>query len=366
MSARLLRGQVARHVEELRGRSVLTALQAVRLDAIVATMAQDGRFVLRDALVAAEFPQDDARGQDAFQDFRKKVNQAAAAAGVELALELGSRKTPPERRHGWFTGGDLVNDDIASFTGAAASRTGIEHPIDQAVTELGESRRTRVYVSFLPPYDGAARKVGTLLKQLREYLALDSDRSWEVVDTDSAGLGEDAEAVRNRLCALADVRVALVTPAYLAGGSPERDRALSSPDRVVAFAFSGLPDGPLSLGPLRIHDIHRRSKPWEELTRTEQRRDYVGEIADALRRALAPPPANGSRDRSRDDDLILFSKTAAARRRAGDSARAVESELAETTLQESSLGRASHTPGNALPAIDRLVEWARGSGTQWL
>ena len=79
MGIRLRRDQVARHVPELRGRSVLTALQAVRLEVIVATIGDDGRFVLREALLAAEFPQDDARGQESFQDFRKRVNQARCA-----------------------------------------------------------------------------------------------------------------------------------------------------------------------------------------------------------------------------------------------------------------------------------------------
>ncbi|MCA1657624.1 MAG: hypothetical protein LC713_07975, partial [Actinobacteria bacterium] len=216
MTARLLRAQVARHVEALRSQSVLTALQSARLAAIVDTMADDGRYLLRAALVAAEFPEGDARGQDAFQDFRKRVNQAAADAGIELALELDSRKAPPDQRHGWFTGGDLVDEGIASFTGATASRTGVEHPVDQTVTELGKSRRTRVYVSFP---DGAARKVGPLLRQLREDLALDAERSWEVADVTSVGLGEDDDEVRDRLCAQADVRVALVTPAYLVRGS---------------------------------------------------------------------------------------------------------------------------------------------------
>lgn len=198
MSARLFREQVARHVEALRRQSVLTALQSARLETIVATMADDGRFLLRAALVAGEFPEGDARGQEAFQDFRKKVNQAAAAAGIELALELDSRKAPPDQRHGWFTGGDLVDEGIASFTSATASRTGVEHPIEQAVTELGRSRRTRVYVSFP---DGADRKVEPLLRQLHQILTIDADQSWEVSDVTSVGLGEDVAAVRDRLCA---------------------------------------------------------------------------------------------------------------------------------------------------------------------
>ncbi|MGH3976407.1 MAG: NACHT domain-containing protein, partial [Pseudonocardiaceae bacterium] len=339
---------------------VLTALQAARLAAIVETMADDGRFLLRAALVAAEFPEGDARGQDAFQDFRKRVNQAAADAGIELALELDSRKAPPDQRHGWFTGGDLVDDDIASFTGATASRTGIEHPVEQAVTELDKSRRTRVYVSFP---DGAARKVGTMLRQLREDLELDADRSWDVADAGSVGLGEDVDAGRDRLCAQADVRVALVNPAYLAPGSRERSRVLSSLGPVVVFALSGLPDGPLDLAPLRIHDIKRRAKPWDELTRTDQRRDYVNELADEIRCALRPPaPAVVTEDRSPDAPLTEWSSRV-ARRRPGDSVCLVEPDLAETTLKESHLDRSDPTPSNAVRAVTRLVEWATGSGT---
>ncbi|HYZ09290.1 MAG TPA: NACHT domain-containing protein, partial [Pseudonocardiaceae bacterium] len=360
MTARLLPAQVARHVEALRGQAVLTALQSARLAAIVATMADDGRFLLRDALVAAEFPEGDARGQDAFQDFRKKVNQAAADAGIELALALDSRKAPPDQRHGWFTGGDLVDDDIASFTGATAGRTGVEHPVDQAVAELDKSRRTRVYVSFP---DGAARRVGPLLKQLREDLALDAERSWDVADVNSVGLGEDVEEGRDRLCTEADVRVALVNSAYLAPGSRERSRVLSSRGPVVAFALSSLPDGPLDLAPLSIHDIKRRAKPWDGLTRTDQRRDYVHDLADEIRRALRPlPPAVAIEDRSPDAPLAEWSSRA-ARSRPGDSKRLIEPDLAETTFKESHLDRPGPRSGNAVRAVARLVEWATRSGT---
>ncbi|HEU0087134.1 MAG TPA: pentapeptide repeat-containing protein, partial [Pseudonocardiaceae bacterium] len=360
MTAWLLREQVARHVVALRSRSALTALQSARLAAIVDTMADDGRFLLRDALVAAEFPAGDTRAQDAFQDFRKKVNRAAATAGIELALELDSRKAPPDQRHGWFTGGDLVDDGIASFTDAAASRTGIEHPIDQAVRELGKSRRTRVYVSFP---DGAARTVGTLLKQLREDLELDADRSWDVVDATAVGLGEDEDMVRDRLCAQADVRVALVNSAYLARGARERSRVLNCPGPVVAFALSRLPDGPLDLAPLRLHDIKRRTQPWDELTRTDHRHRYVNDLADEIRCALRPPfPGVAIGDRSPDGPLAEWSSRAAQRRRADDSARLIEAELAPTTLKESHLDRSEPTPGNAVRAVARLVEWATDPG----
>ena len=352
MTAGLTPRQVGQHVAELRRRSVLTALQAARLDAIVATMAEDGRFVLRDALVEADFPEDDARGQDAFQDFRKRVNQAAAAAGVELALELESRKTPPDRRQGWFTGGDLVDNEITLFTEAAARQTGIDHPVRQEVTELGKSRRTRLYVSFLPPADRAHTvQVNTMLRQLRVVLAQDPGQSWEVSDTlSTAELGEEAEAARSRRCELADVRVALLTPGYLTDDSGERDRALRFP--FVACALTHLPDGAERLGPLPVHDIRWRAKPWDQLTRTDQRQSYIGELANAVRNLCG------------DDHLVQWSQARATSRPAGDSNIAIEPELAETTLLESALGRSTGPLGKALPAIERLVDWACGSGTQ--
>ncbi|MGB8199744.1 MAG: NACHT domain-containing protein, partial [Pseudonocardiaceae bacterium] len=359
MTARLLRDQVAHHLAVLQQRSTLTARQSARLAAILDTLANDGRFLLRAALDAAEFPAGDARGQEAFQEFRKRVNRAAAEAGVDLRLELDSRKTPPDQRHGWFVGGDLVDERIASFTGEAAARTGIEHPVPPEVTELGLSRRTRVYVSVAPTDKAMAKKVDLLLERLREALALDRERSWEVASPDSVGLGEDPEAERDRLCAQADVRLALVSPAYLAADTPERRRTLNSPGRVVAFALSGLPDGPLNLGTLQLYDVHQRTKPWDELTRPEQRRHYVTDVLDEIRRALQPPRVTIE---DRNDTLIKFSAILAGSRRTGDSAFLIDPEAAETTLQESQLDGSALTPGPPLPAVDRLVTWATAEG----
>ncbi|MGQ0777575.1 MAG: NACHT domain-containing protein [Pseudonocardiales bacterium] len=359
MTARLRRDQITQHLADLQQRSTLTALQSARLAAVLDTLADDGRFVLRAVLdaEAAEFPSGDARGQEAFQDFRKRVNQAAAEAGVDLRLELDSRKAPPDQRNGWFTGGDLVDAGIASFTGEAAGRMGIDHLVPPEVAELGRSRRTRVYVSFSPTDNATARKVGMLLRQLREALALDREQSWEVADSGSVELGEDPEATRNRLCALADVRLALVTPAYLAATAPERGRTLDSPGRVVAFTLSGLPDDALDLGLLRAYEVQRRTEPWDELTRTDQRRRYVAHVVDELRRALRPRVT--AEDRTPDDSLTVWSATLARSRRAGDSAVLIQPEGTETSLRESRLDPSNSAHGPALPAVDRLVTWAR-------
>jgi plasmid stability protein len=338
----LRRSEIAQHLATLR--PSLTAMQAARLAAVGDTVDDDGRFLLRRALEAAEFPPGDARAQDAFQDFRKRVNQAAAQAGVDLRLELDSRKASPDQRYGWFIGGDLVDEGIAHFTGEAARQTGIDHPVAPEVAELGPLRRTRVYVSFHPSTGATARRVSALLEQLRTALAADRGRSWEVVDPRSVGLGEDIEATRERLCAEADVRVVLLSPAYLADHA-ERRRALNTPGRVVTFALSGLPDGPLDLGPLRLHDVRRRNEPWDELTRTAPRRHYVADLVDEIRRALSPEPST-SDERTRDAILADWGTSVARSRRAGDSTHLVDSEAVETTLRESRLNASGAPTGS--------------------
>ena len=49
---------------------------------------------------------------------------------MELTLELEARTAPPDHRYGWFfTGGELVDEGIATVTAKAAERTGIAHPM---------------------------------------------------------------------------------------------------------------------------------------------------------------------------------------------------------------------------------------------
>ena len=361
MSARLLRDQAAYHVAALRRASTLTALQAARLDTILGTVADDGRFLLRTALVAGDFPDGDARAQDAFQDFRRRVNQAAIDAGVELALEVDSRKASPDHRHGWFTGGDLVDEGIATFTEKGALSTGIENPVEQSVAELGT---TRVYISHPLLKGPAARKLTGLLRQLRETLAaVDPDHVWDVTDVGSVGLGEDADAARGRLCAQADVRVALVSPAYFAADPRERRRVLAVPERVAVFAFSGLPDGRLDLDPLGVHHIRHRKKPWEDRTSPGQRREFVEAIIDELRRMTDPLQHRAGEDCSPDESLADWSARLARRRQAGDSRSFVEPDLTETALDESHLDRAAPPAGTGVAAVGRLVDWALNPDT---
>ena len=94
MTTRLPRDVVAHHLARLR--PTLTKLQAARLELVLEVLGDDGRFLLRDALDAVELS-NDSRGQDAFRDFREKVNAASAKAGVDLALELDSRRSPSWR-----------------------------------------------------------------------------------------------------------------------------------------------------------------------------------------------------------------------------------------------------------------------------
>uniref|UniRef100_UPI00101D7C7A NACHT domain-containing protein n=1 Tax=Phytoactinopolyspora endophytica TaxID=1642495 RepID=UPI00101D7C7A len=360
MTDHLPRSLVDAHVRRLRDTTLLTALQQVRLEAIVGVLRDDGLFLLRDALVAAEFPEGDARGQDAFQDFRKRVNQAAVDGGVDLRLELDSRKVSPDQRYGWFDGADLADQEIASFAGATAGRTDVVHAVDQEVAELRDSRRTRVYVSFHEPVETReSRKMSDLLAQLRESLAL-LPGNWEVADCTSVGLGEDPDATRARLWEQADVRVVLVSPAYLAKDSTERSRVLDTPGPVIGFAFRGLPDGHLSLGQLRLHDIRHRQQPWDELRNSQQRRRYVQDLVDEIRRSVVEPSTSVKLSEIRDTDphLKQWSAALAHRRRDTDSEHLIEADLAEASLRESHLDGPATSRAKPLSAVSRLIEWA--------
>jgi hypothetical protein len=348
VTARLPRDVVAHHLARLR--PALTKLQATRLELVLDALGDDGRFLLRDALDAVELTYD-ARGQDAFRDFREKVNAAAVKAGVDLALELDSRKAPPGDRHGWFRGGDLVDEGIASFAGEAAARTGIAHPVAPEVAELHSTPRIRVYASFHPASDDTARRVDVLLEHLHAELAATADgREWAIADPRSVPVGEDPEATLDRLSAQADVRLVLLTPAYLAPG-PERRRALDAPGRVVTFALNALPHGPVDLGPLTHDDIGRAREPWNGLRTSPQRGIYAGEVARALRLALRRPlPV----DRTPDDWLRAHSERLAKR---DIGAVLIEDQhSAETSLRETQLDGTSTGP--ATPAVGRLVGWA--------
>ncbi|MEV0568041.1 pentapeptide repeat-containing protein [Dactylosporangium sp. NPDC050588] len=341
-------------VEALRAAGAVTELQAARLNVIVRLLDAGGRFLLRSALDEAEFPADQARGQDAFQDFRGRVNRAAETAGVDLQLELEPRKSPPERRHGWFAGGDLTDAGIVAFTGRAADDTGIAHPIAPEVTELGDSRRTRVYVSVAAA-DAGSRPTRQLVGLLRQHLQLDGERQWEVADPDSIGIGENLQDSRDRLCAQADVRVVLLSPSYLTdeANAAERHRVLDRPGRRVVFALTALPDATPTLGPLPRRGVRRREQPWAVLRGEQQRKQYVDALVDALHAEVRAQPAPAL---DATAELAEHTKRLTDRRGGNDSTVLVDAEVSETTFRESHL----ETPdrGPALAAVNRLLEWA--------
>jgi WD40 repeat protein len=345
VTTRLPRDVVTQHLARLR--PALTRPQAAQVEWVLEVLGDDGRFLLRDAFDALELT------YDAFRDFLERINAAATTAGVDLALVLDSREAPPSERYGWFRGSDLVDEGIASFAGEAAARTGIDHPITAEVAELHATPRIRIYASFHPATGETAKRADALLERLRTELAATADdREWAIADPRSVPLGEDTDSTRDRLSAQADVRLVLLTSAYLATSGLERRRALEAPGRVVAAALSDLPEGPIPLGPLHRDDIVRAREPWDGLRSTSQRANYVGDIAKALRRALrlSRPAA----DRSPDDWLGAHSARLAER---DITAVLVEDQQgAETSLRESQLDGASTGP--AMPAVGRLVAWA--------
>src|SRR6185295_15181701 len=105
---------------------------------------------------------------------------------------------------------------------------------------------------------------------------------------------------------------------------------LDAPGRVVAFALSGLPEGPLDLGLLHRHDVQRLTEPWDELTRSSQRKNYVAHLKNEICRAIQPPSAT-TVPRGPEDHLREWVASVARSRRAGDSAVPVEPETAEAS-----------------------------------
>lgn len=114
MGERLRKADALRYALALGELASLTTLQSTRLRAICALLDFDGKFNLKHALLVGRFPTDSTRAQDAFLNFRKRLNESAEAAGVNVRLELDSRKTTPDRRDGWFSTGDLVHDTLAA------------------------------------------------------------------------------------------------------------------------------------------------------------------------------------------------------------------------------------------------------------
>ena len=96
---------VQRLLNRMRGN--LTRQQLERLDKLAALIGADGRIGLEQALAAAAPPGgDDVQRQAAFRQFRRTVAEAAAQAGVPLALVPDSLKLAPEHRFCWFEGQD--------------------------------------------------------------------------------------------------------------------------------------------------------------------------------------------------------------------------------------------------------------------
>ncbi|MGX7825327.1 pentapeptide repeat-containing protein [Actinokineospora sp. 24-640] len=383
MTTLLRPDEIAERIDALR--ESLTPTQVFRLATIKDLVGLDGRFRLRAALEAGDFPSGDANAQDAFQDFRHKVNGAAERAGVDLRLELDSRKTSPDTRHGWFAG-NPVEKGLVAYTAELSGQTGVDRPVTPEVAEIGDSRRLRVYVSYHPTTGPTHRRAGAIVKQLSDALRVTDGYVFEVGSPRSVGVGEDADQAPDRLSAEADVRVALISNEYLASGA-ERRRGMGSPGKVVAFALSAIPDGPVDLSPLRRHDVSRLDKPWDQLTTTAQRADYIRELVRQILVTVSRPAP-----RREDEAAILLTYMAErmGHRRQDESKHLVPSELTEISLRESRLDEAAilstymaermsrpqdeassetslrgmrleladKSPSPPLRAVDRLVAWA--------
>ncbi|MCP2096475.1 Pentapeptide repeat-containing protein, partial [Actinosynnema pretiosum] len=341
-------------------RSALTETQVQRLEVICGLVGEDGRFLLRTALTEAGFPAGSSQGQDAFRAFRKRVNEAAESAGVDLRLELEALKVPPERRYGWFACRDLTDQRIAAFSDEAAERNKLETPVEPTVAELGNSRRTRVHVSFHAKDEQVPAKVAQFLDDLGNVLGADAERNWAVTHTRSIALGENITARREQLIAEADVCIALVSTGYLADGV-EHGRLADCAEKALLFALSDLPDGPLKLHPFQRHDVLCIEDPWESRSTSRQRAKYTKAVKQEIQRWLNQKPVAPL---TSDKSLRRFTEQMVDRRRRDDSDYLIPAHIAQTSLQESRLDGTPPQSGPALNAVNRLIDWATDSSPE--
>jgi hypothetical protein len=178
---------------------------------------------------------------------------------------------------------------------------------------------------------------------------------------------------RKRLREQAHIVVALLTPAYLAEHEGEIDELARCPAKLLLVAFTALPGAGIHDLGLRQSRIMRENSPYDSHG-PRGREQFVADVAAVIRRLLdstlgstsSAPWAAGIAQL--DDDhaaLERVSRLTAASRRSADAKvdpRASEIGLDPAGVGLAAGGRLSRARGEAVLAVDRLVEWARSTG----
>jgi hypothetical protein len=181
------------------------------------------------------------------------------------------------------------------------------------------------------------------------------------------GLTEAGE--RERLREEARIVVALLTPAYLAEHESEIAALARRPAELLPVAFAALPGAGIhDLGPWRTWII-RENRPYDSHG-PRDREQFVADVAamiccllDSTLESVSSAPGAAL-----DDDMVALervSRLTAASRRSADAKvdpRASEIGLDPASVGLAADGRLCRARGEAVLAVDRLVEWASSTG----
>ncbi|HEX6523056.1 MAG TPA: pentapeptide repeat-containing protein [Streptosporangiaceae bacterium] len=352
----------------------LSRHQLERLRKLAELIDSDGRIGLDRALDVATPGGDDQRRQAAFRQFRRTVAEAAEAAQVRLALVPDSLKLAPVHRFCWFEGEneDPVLGELVAMSKDKSRRRGpAEGTVEPRVSQVRPLAPIRVHVCAASASEDRSRagKVEEFIRLLRRDLRTGESRDIQVSATHDIEMGLTEAGERALLREQADIVVALLTPAYLAGHKSEIDELTRRPVELLLVAFAALPGAGIhALGP-RQNRIMRENSPYDSHG-YRGRGQFVADVAAVIRCLLdntlgstaSVPGAAGTAQL--DDDrtaLERVSRLTAASRRSADAKvdpRASEIGLDPASVSLAADGRLSRARGEAVLAVDRLVEWA--------
>ena len=354
----------------------LSRHQLERLRQLAELIGSDGRIGLDRALDVATPGGDDQRRQAAFRQFRRTVTEAAESAHVTLALVPDSLKLAPMHRFCWFEGEDPVLGELAAMSKDKSRRPGpADATVEPRVSQVRPPAPIRVHVCAASASHDPSRagKVGEFIGLLRRDLRTGKSHDIQVTSTHEIELGLTEAGERERLREQADIVVALLTPAYLAEHESEIAELAGSPAELLLVAFAALPGAEIHDLGLRQHRVIRENSPYDSHG-PKDREQFAADVTAVIgclldrtrRRTSSAPDAAGT---AQGDDLnaalVRVSRLVAASRRSADAKvdpRASEIGLDPASIGLTAGGRLSRSRGEAVLAVDRLVEWASSTG----
>ncbi|WP_250292135.1 pentapeptide repeat-containing protein, partial [Frankia sp. CiP1_Cm_nod1] len=369
---RLPRRAVLRHLDRLT--DDVTPRQLSRLRALADLIDDDGRIPMPRALDAATPGGSDQKAQDAFRKFRAALDDAAAAAGVELRLVSDQRKAPPADRFCWFEGADAIGDEIAERSQREAARGTGDEPVPATVSEVIRGvvhvERGVVHVeTALEASDAVRRRERQFVELLAEQLA--ARPGYRLTSASDIALGLAVDSERRRLREAADVVVELDSAAARRHAHPG-----STARRPIRVALEGVARGAEPAGPAGPAGdvLHGAGQPFSQRTQRPARLEFVemvlGLIDDRLGEPGTPRPEPEGWARLLADRHALDSEPGTpwpesegwARRLADRRALDVEPvppKAGETSLAADVLAAAGPRRfSEPVPAVERLLVWA--------